>query len=97
MPAIPILKSLLGRRIGFSTRTPSVASNLIIEGGLVTGNLSGNPVTTLPSDLASIQGGSVKFPTSQPATPVAGSAWFDAVGHILHIYDGAVWRSSTLT
>lgn len=90
MPVVgtPILKSILGRRIGFSTRTPSTASNLIVEGGIVASNLSGTPVTLFSTATG------VTVPTAQPASPVAGSMWWDTVGHILHIYDGAAWRAS---
>jgi hypothetical protein len=88
MPAIPILKTILGRRVGFSTRTPSTASDFIVEGGIVTNNLSGNPV-----HLASATGG-LQMPTAQPTAPAAGSMWFNTTTHVLQIYDGTVWRSS---
>jgi hypothetical protein len=38
-----------------------------------------------------------KFPTSIPASPVAGSAYFTVVDFTLHIYTGAAWKTIALS
>jgi len=37
-----------------------------------------------------------RFPTSIPASPVAGSAYFTVVDFTLHIYTGAAWKTVVL-
>ena len=37
------------------------------------------------------------MPTSQPTTTTAGSTYFDVSTATLYIYDGTVWKSTTLT
>ena len=38
-----------------------------------------------------------KYSTEAPASPVAGSSWFDPATGILSIYDGSSWLTTTLT
>ena len=38
----------------------------------------------------------LRIPTSIPASPVAGSAYFTVGDFILHIYTGAVWKTVEL-
>ena len=37
-----------------------------------------------------------RFPTSIPAAPVAGSAYFTVIDFTLHIYTGAAWKTVVL-
>jgi len=38
-----------------------------------------------------------RIPTSQPAEPVTGEAWFDTANNLLYIYNGAAWKSCLLS
>lgn len=38
----------------------------------------------------------LRIPTSAPASPVAGSAWFDTATFVLSIYTGTVWKTCQL-
>lgn len=38
-----------------------------------------------------------RFPTSLPAAPVAGSAYFTVVDFTLHVYTGAAWKTTVLS
>jgi hypothetical protein len=58
-------------------------------------NGRGGNITLSPQDVAS----AAAVPTTQPTAPVpiAGQMWFNATTHAFQIFDGAVWRSVTLT
>jgi hypothetical protein len=66
---------------------------LATQNPVFTFNGRGGNVTLLGSDVAA----AAQLPTAAPPGPVAGTAWFNAATHALQIWDGAVWRSVTLT
>jgi hypothetical protein len=66
---------------------------LNLQNPVLSFNGRGGNVALAPADVAAVN----TFPTVQPAGQVTGQAWFDTVAHVLHVWDGAVWRGVTLT
>ena len=58
-------------------------------------NSRGGNITLIPQDVAA----AAAVPTTQPTAPapIAGQMWFNPLTHAFQIWDGAVWRSVTLT
>ena len=50
-----------------------------------------------PNNLSGTAGVGLKIPTAAPASPEAGSMYFDTTSTLLYIYDGTAWRSVALT
>jgi hypothetical protein len=62
---------------------------------VLTFNGRGGSVTLIPADVAA----AAAVPTVQPTAPapIAGQMWFNTATHAFQIWDGAVWRTVTLT
>jgi hypothetical protein len=67
---------------------------LTLQNPVFSWNGRGGNVTLTGADVAAVN----MFPTAlPPGAPIAGQVWFNTTTHVLSIYDGAVWRTVTLT
>lgn len=79
----------------YAPRTKANRSGVVYDASKITVSFA-EDVSKLDAEVVALET-FLRIPTSIPASPVAGSAYFTTVDFTLHIYTGSVWKSIALS